>query len=725
MSKCTLFLTALFFAAQQLSAQCPVVLNCSAPTDTICDFSLNDNLLWASAFWWDPANGIHDLAEAPTDLNLLVLDTCGGVVLRFLLFLDLDGNGSLETVLNSDSLPPAATIYFDNAGNPGYSGGTPLVFDERPVIAADKFHFTLQQTFNGDTLLAKVRWTTASNPSIFVDPELPLGKHKIVWFIGNAGTTDTCTRHFIIRDCEAPDITCHTGLSVNIQSGGYITMWAVDFLKSATDNITPEDLLQFAIRKSGDGIGFPLDALDNPITSVTFECCSLGPHMVDLWVRDNDGNSSFCSTYIDIQEPDGICGQCGETINACVKTFSDSTKIHDVIFNLKILPSIALFENSLTKGCVDFPSLLHYGYSYTLKAEKDDNPLNGVSTFDLVLISKHILGLESLDAPWKMLAADANRSNSITTFDIVELRKLILGVYTELPDNTSWRFVQDDYVFPDPGNPFASPIPDSVYVSNFAGNGPAEHTFYGYKVGDVNNTSIPSDFIPASDDRAVTCITLPDLIFQAGETIEISVKAGEAGKWNGLQLGLQFDPAMIEIEQVISGVLPGLDENAWAKPRPGLLNLSWFDAIPQTVLPGDGLFNLRIRALASGRLSEAITLSAEHLHPEFYAANNTVHSLQLRFSEPIASGELTAIYPPQPNPTSLGASFPIRLAEPETLRVEVMDASGRIIFQQGWLLESGNQMLDIPASVFQMSGVYVWRVQVGEVVQVGKIVKTD
>jgi hypothetical protein len=39
---------------------------------------------------------------------------------------------------------------------------------------------------------------------------------------------------------------------------------------------------------------------------------------------------------------------------------------------------------------------------------------------DLVLISKHILGLEPLNSPYKMIAADANKSNSITTFDIVE-----------------------------------------------------------------------------------------------------------------------------------------------------------------------------------------------------------------------------------------------------------------------------------------------------------------
>jgi hypothetical protein len=71
----------------------------------------------------------------------------------------------------------------------------------------------------------------------------------------------------------------------------------------------------------------------------------------------------------------------------------------------------------------------------TITPVKDDNPLNGVTTYDLVLISKHILGIEPLGSPYKMIAADANKSNSITTFDIVEIRKLILGIYTELPEH--------------------------------------------------------------------------------------------------------------------------------------------------------------------------------------------------------------------------------------------------------------------------------------------------
>jgi hypothetical protein len=100
------------------------------------------------------------------------------------------------------------------------------------------------------------------------------------------------------------------------------------------------------------------------------------------------------------------------------------------------------------------------GTDITITPHLDENPLNGVTTFDLVLITKHILGIQLLDSPYKMIAADVNNSSTITTADMIQLRKLILGIYDDFPNNTSWRFVDADYVFPDPTNPWLQEFPD-------------------------------------------------------------------------------------------------------------------------------------------------------------------------------------------------------------------------------------------------------------------------
>ena len=77
-----------------------------------------------------------------------------------------------------------------------------------------------------------------------------------------------------------------------------------------------------------------------------------------------------------------------------------------------------------TNGQYVFTGMAYGDYDVT--PEKDINYLNGVTTFDLVLISQHILGTNLFDSPYKWIAADANKSNSITTLDIVKLRALIL-----------------------------------------------------------------------------------------------------------------------------------------------------------------------------------------------------------------------------------------------------------------------------------------------------------
>ena len=83
-----------------------------------------------------------------------------------------------------------------------------------------------------------------------------------------------------------------------------------------------------------------------------------------------------------------------------------------------------------------------------------------MTTYDLVLINKHILAIEPFNSPYKMIAADANVSGSITSFDVVALRRLILGLDTALIANTSWRFVNKTFIFPNLNNPFQTAFPD-------------------------------------------------------------------------------------------------------------------------------------------------------------------------------------------------------------------------------------------------------------------------
>jgi uncharacterized repeat protein (TIGR01451 family) len=119
---------------------------------------------------------------------------------------------------------------------------------------------------------------------------------------------------------------------------------------------------------------------------------------------------------------------------------------------------------------------------------RNNDLLNGVSTLDKLLIERHILGIEQLDSPYKLIAADINHTGTITSSDVVTLYDAILNVINEFPDNTSWRFVTSATTFPDPENPFAEPFDEAIAINDIAADVTGAN-FIAVKVGDVNGTA--------------------------------------------------------------------------------------------------------------------------------------------------------------------------------------------------------------------------------------------
>ena len=69
---------------------------------------------------------------------------------------------------------------------------------------------------------------------------------------------------------------------------------------------------------------------------------------------------------------------------------------------------------------------------------------NGVTTFDLVKISRHILGITPFTEARQFLAADANRDGAITSADIDDIRAVILHTATSFPNSDNVIFVIDE-----------------------------------------------------------------------------------------------------------------------------------------------------------------------------------------------------------------------------------------------------------------------------------------
>lgn len=175
----------------------------------------------------------------------------------------------------------------------------------------------------------------------------------------------------------------------------------------------------------------------------------------------------------------------GFTVSGNIKTHWDAP-MRGVRVELTGGSAATAYTDSL--GNFQFNNLLP-GNNYTVTPSLDTNDLNGLTTYDLVLMSKHILTIEPLDSPWKVIAADVNKSNSVTSFDIVEARKVILGIYPDIQSNTSWRFFPAFTTFNNPQNPFMGGLPpESFPINNLQADFPNVN-FKGVKVGDLNNSA--------------------------------------------------------------------------------------------------------------------------------------------------------------------------------------------------------------------------------------------
>ncbi len=100
------------------------------------------------------------------------------------------------------------------------------------------------------------------------------------------------------------------------------------------------------------------------------------------------------------------------------------------------LDEYTTYTNSNGDYTLEVPS----GPTYTLESHKDTLPGNGVSTFDIVIASRHILEITPFTDPLQIIAADANNNGTVSSLDLVRMRQVILQINDSFPESESWRF---------------------------------------------------------------------------------------------------------------------------------------------------------------------------------------------------------------------------------------------------------------------------------------------
>ena len=313
------------------------------------------------------------------------------------------------------------------------------------------------------------------------------------WLIFNPckNTTDIWSQTITVYD-GVPAVTCKTNNTVNLTDTKTLELRAQDLIANASDQCTPKERLVYGIRKVGEGAGFPTTS------SLRFGCGDTSHYTVEIWIKDEANRTATCNTTVRVSDAANYCAAPPLSIEGKLVRENAVAIKGNVI--LSDLSGASLAINALSDSFKFKDLRPEKAYKITVQRPKDW--LNGVSTFDIALISKHLLGIQLLDSPYKILAADVNGDGEVSASDMLFIRKLILRQLDSIPRSVPWRFIPRNYVFPNPAEPIILDIPEYM-VYNQPTDNVKNADFMAIKTGDVNLTARENTLIIAEERGAL------------------------------------------------------------------------------------------------------------------------------------------------------------------------------------------------------------------------------
>ncbi len=527
----------------------------------------------------------------------------------------------------------------------------------------------------------------------------------------NCGNSSACNTTVVVTDCTFPTPYCKDGIVIEIMNTQppMVSVWAEDLDDGSTDNCGLPTA-PFGIELLGAG-GAVIDG--SPTTqSIDFDCDLVGSQLVRIWVTDINGLQDFCTTFVTIQDNMNSCPN-NIVVGGFVETV-DNEGINEVEMFVSGQMSSATMTDMT--GSYAFDNLLAGG-DYTVLPQKDINPRNGVSTLDLVYIQKHILNTELLSSPYQMIAADANNSKSITTLDMVEIQKLILLTIPTFQNNTSWRFVAQDYEFPNPADPWQAFFPEIKNYNNLPED-EMNANFFGIKIGDVNGNVNPTNLLGV-DDRSFTdelTFTTKNQQLEAGQVYSIKFTSDEIVKIVGCQFTLNFDPTQLELIEVHETKITSAKNFGFALLDEGVLTASWYSLEKTELNDGEAVIHLQFRAKANGMLRNLLQITSRYTAAEAYpklGILGEIWSIGLDFTENghIFATEEMNLYQNQPNPFANSTLIGFDLPQTGRATLTIYDLTGKVLYVVADNFASGYHEIEVQKADLNASGVLIYRVE--------------
>ena len=590
---------------------------------------------------------------------------------------------------------------------------------------------------NGEPNLFAIPRTDNGAPLFITLPDgitASKNRHRIEWIVKDGCRNETLfTSFFTIEDTTPPTPYC-LNVGTTVMENGEVELWAADFNVASFDQCTDEENIFFTFtdvpppprcdleydgnrdREWYDGSFWYFDATEGLVdvnaecpldghgaysdggynsTTGEFEDYGSDIHIwrpsartsgrvfttddvsadniiqIPVYAWDECGNNDFCLVLLRIIDNNG--GATGMV--AGVVMTEEGQAVEDVTTELvSDIPGYPKQKLTDRSGTYAFDNNL-LAQDYALTATREDDYLNGVSTVDLIMIQRHILGQQPLDSPYKMIAADVNSDNRINGIDLVELRKLILGIYTELPQNDSWKII-DSRSTMDLSQPWD--YSQTIQIADMTEN-MVDQDFVGVKIGDVDNSAIVNSLGNDEGNASKIILTMDDVALLADEEVDINFELNKP--LSGYQLELDLtDMELIAVEG--NGIS---DANIYVNN--GRLAIS----VDDVDVTAPVSFTLRVISSVPGNANDRIAISNRRIEAEGYSEDG------LEAKNLIFESERNAFLVSQnePNPFSTVSNINYELPHAGNVRFTLATVDGRVLKNVTYPGQKGRNVIKV------------------------------
>ena len=343
----------------------------------------------------------------------------------------------------------------------------------------------------------------------------------------------------------------------------------------------------------------------------------------------------------------------------------------------------------------------HYAFSsnplygeYEIEPHKNDDVRNGLTSADLLLIQKYILGLVDFD-PYQIIAADANNNKIVSVSDIVAIRNVILWKTDAFPNNESWKFLslEDELTLDNVWNYRIKTTVDKLSHDK------SEVNFMGIKTGDVNGTVTNGIWRNKNNSRSTQVLST------VAKGNQWNFILDESTYVSGFQLGLNVCEA-----QVVSVKSDFFDISEYNySQRDGQLYISVTDPIGKNLENDAVLFSVYFNE--NEYCQNNLLSTNSDFNNEIYVGEDAVEVKNLNLVTNNERNQEVVLYQNVPNPFNTSTEISFSLDKGMAVEINVYDMEGRVIATIQKSALPGLNTVQIENGVFPSNGMYVYQLR--------------